>query len=192
MSKKTDKRTRLVEAADKLFYEQGVSITTLANIAALAEVPLGNVYYYFKSKDSIVLAVIEQRKQLLKNQFEACSSLSPIDRLKALVAQHQTNSQDAKAFGNWYGNLCQELCKNAPEGSSANTIAHAATDLFKSLFNWCQSQFVATGKNDEEALVLTLTLLSRLQGISLLTLVFKEISILDQQSQALVQWLEGL
>lgn len=41
MNKRTDKRARLVEAADKLFFEQGVNITTLANIAALADVPLG-------------------------------------------------------------------------------------------------------------------------------------------------------
>jgi AcrR family transcriptional regulator len=91
MSRKNDKRTRLVEAADKLFYEQGVTMTTLANIATLAEVPLGNVYYYFKSKNSIVLAVIEQRQHLLKNQLEECSTLSPIDRLKALVKQYQIN-----------------------------------------------------------------------------------------------------
>ncbi len=192
MSRKSDKRTRLVEAADKLFYEQGVSITTLANIATLAEVPLGNVYYYFKSKDSIVLAVIEQRQRLLKDQFEQWSALSARDRLKALVEQYLANSEEALAFGNWYGSLCQELCKNSAQGSAASTIASAASELFQSLLAWSQSQFAAMGKHEQEAKALALTLLSRLQGISLLTLVFKDAEILKTQHGALIGWLTTL
>lgn len=192
MTQKTDKRTRLVEAADKLFYEQGVSMTTLANIAALAEVPLGNVYYYFKSKDSIVLAVLEQRQRLLNQQFAQWEPLSPTQRLKALVEDYQANPREVLAFGNWYGNLCQELCKTAPEATSPNTLVQPATELFKSLLNWCQSQFTAIGKNEAEARALALTLLGRLQGMSLLTLLFKDAAVLDQQSQALIQSLEDL
>ena len=50
-ARRNDKRERLVQAADKLIYEQTFHTTTLANIAKLAEVPLGNVYYYFKTKE---------------------------------------------------------------------------------------------------------------------------------------------
>ena len=53
------KRERLVAAARKMFHEQGVEKTTLAEIAAAAEVPVGNVFYYFKTKDAIVSAVID-------------------------------------------------------------------------------------------------------------------------------------
>ena len=49
----SDKRTRLIEAADKLVQLQGFSQTTLADIAKKADVPLGNVYYYFKTKEEI-------------------------------------------------------------------------------------------------------------------------------------------
>jgi hypothetical protein len=42
------------------------------------------------------------------------------------------------------------------------------------------------GKNDEEAATLAFTLISRLQGMSLLTLVFKDRAILEAQSQALI------
>ena len=44
------KRERLIAAAAQRIYEQGVEKTTLADIAAAAGVPLGNVYYYFKTK----------------------------------------------------------------------------------------------------------------------------------------------
>jgi len=49
-----DKRARLVDGACRAFYEQGVEHTTLADIARIADVPLGNVYYYFKTKDDLV------------------------------------------------------------------------------------------------------------------------------------------
>src|SRR5436190_1322862 len=56
-SKRPGKRERLVTAAQELVYRQGVARTTLAHIAEAADVPVGNVYYYFKTKDDIVGAV---------------------------------------------------------------------------------------------------------------------------------------
>ena len=45
--KRSGKRERLVDSARDLFHERGVQRTTLAEVAERAEVPLGNVYYYF-------------------------------------------------------------------------------------------------------------------------------------------------
>ena len=42
-----DKRSRLLSAAMGLAYQNGFGATSLADIAREAEVPLGNVYYYF-------------------------------------------------------------------------------------------------------------------------------------------------
>ena len=47
------KRERLVGAACDLVYRLGAERTTLADIARAADVPLGNVYYYFRTKDDI-------------------------------------------------------------------------------------------------------------------------------------------
>ena len=59
----SNKRVRLLEAANKLVHAQGFNQTTLADIARAAEVPLGNVYYYFKTKDDIGSALIEHRAE---------------------------------------------------------------------------------------------------------------------------------
>src|SRR5258706_13900916 len=56
-----DKRSRLVSAAVGLAYRNGFVATSLADIAREAEVPLGNVYYYFKTKDEIGEAIVELR-----------------------------------------------------------------------------------------------------------------------------------
>jgi AcrR family transcriptional regulator len=48
-----DKRTRLIETAMKLAYRNGFRETSLADIAEAARVPVGNVYYYFKTKEEL-------------------------------------------------------------------------------------------------------------------------------------------
>src|SRR5260370_31156313 len=52
------KRARLVAAATHLLHQQGSERTTLADVAKLADVPVGNAYYYFKTKDDVIAAVI--------------------------------------------------------------------------------------------------------------------------------------
>src|SRR6266850_429827 len=56
-----DKRTRLSETATKLAYGRGFRETSLADIAEAARVPVGNVYYYFKTKEELAEAVVERR-----------------------------------------------------------------------------------------------------------------------------------
>src|SRR5712692_7746460 len=65
----TLKRDRLIEAAKILFYQQGVTGTTLADIAQQAEVPLGNIYYHFRTKEALVEAVIQAHLQELQSLF---------------------------------------------------------------------------------------------------------------------------
>src|SRR5438132_11481625 len=80
------KRERLVESARALFHEQGVHGTSLAEVADRAGVPLGNVYYYFKTKDALVGAVLNcylDQAATLIDSFER--SRTPQARLKALV-----------------------------------------------------------------------------------------------------------
>jgi AcrR family transcriptional regulator len=50
-----DTRRRIYEAALELFREKGFESTTMRDIAEKAEVALGGAYYYFASKEAIVL-----------------------------------------------------------------------------------------------------------------------------------------
>lgn len=183
MNKRTDKRARLVEAADKLFYEQGVNVTTLANIASLADVPLGNVYYYFKSKESIVLAVIARRREMIQGQFGEWNGLNNKGRLQSFVTYNASLKDQTSTFGDWLGSLCQELCKQTGE------ISIAASELLKDVLRWCETQFKELGKGDKSQ-ALALSLLSSLQGTNLLTLTFKDLKVSEQQSDFLSKWLE--
>src|ERR671936_990779 len=108
------KRERLVESATALFHEQGVHRTTLADVAERAEVPLGNVYYYFKTKDELVGAVLagyqEQAARLI-DTFER--GRTPQARLKALVRNWVDMRDAVVRHGCPIGTLCAELDKIA-------------------------------------------------------------------------------
>src|SRR5919108_2956046 len=83
---KGGKRERLVESATVLFHQQGVQRTTLAEVADRAEVPLGNVYYYFKTKDELVGAVVAGYKEQAAILIASLArSRTPQARLKALL-----------------------------------------------------------------------------------------------------------
>src|SRR5690242_16317844 len=107
------KRARLVAAATRLLHEQGIERTTLADIAGAADVPAGNVYYYFKTKDEVIAAVIEAHVQQVKTTLAAIDAhhRSPKSRLKALVREFTAQSEIVAQHGCPLGSLCSELGK---------------------------------------------------------------------------------
>lgn len=53
-------RTKIIEAASKIFASNGYTGTTVQQIAEHAELPKANVLYYFKSKEGIYGAVLSE------------------------------------------------------------------------------------------------------------------------------------
>src|SRR5260370_26942995 len=81
-----DKRTRLIETATKLAYGRGLRETSLADSAESARVPVGNVYYYFKTKEELAEAVVERRLEEFRAARAEWDLLSsPKERLLAFV-----------------------------------------------------------------------------------------------------------
>src|SRR3989304_6653253 len=108
MPRKTDKRIRLIEAAKVLIHQQGFNLTTLADIAKAADVPLGNVYYYFKTKEAILEAVLQKRSKEWENLFtEWEQNPDSKERLQALVQYFANQSEKLRQFGCVIGSLCQ-------------------------------------------------------------------------------------
>src|SRR5260370_40443515 len=107
------KRERLVGAAADLLYRQGVEKTTLADIAEAAEVPLGNIYYYFKTKDAIVDAVVEAHVRSIEETLASLDRRyrSPKGRLKALFRTLADRHDVIAQYGCPHGTLCSELEK---------------------------------------------------------------------------------
>ena len=188
MPRKTDKRVRLIEAAMVLIHQQSFNLTTLADIAHKADVPLGNVYYYFKKKEDIGEAVIEKLattySELLKHLDEFAQ---PLDRLKAFLNHTISNEslEQVARYGCPVGGLCQELSKQG------GPLADRAAKLLHDLLGWSEAQFNSMGCGAESA-NFALTLISSVQGTYLLTHTFKDPQFSIRQSEILLSWIERL
>ena len=187
MPRKTDKRVRLIEAAKLLIHQQGFNLTTLADIAQEADVPLGNVYYYFKTKEAIGVAVIEKRAAEWSERLASWShNNDPLARLFELVKFTSEDLETIARYGCPVGGLCQEL------GKQGGPLSDLAAKLLHDLLNWSEEQFRALGFSSERAGEHALHLVSSVQGVNLLTHTFKDPKLAHKQCSALEKWLEGL
>ena len=73
-AKSDETRARILAAAMDLFRRNGFTQTTMREIASQAGVALGAAYYYFDSKDAIVLAFYEHAAQEMEPLLEEALS----------------------------------------------------------------------------------------------------------------------
>jgi TetR/AcrR family transcriptional regulator, transcriptional repressor for nem operon len=109
-----DKRRRLVAAARRMLHEQGVERTTLADIAKAADVPVGNVYYYFKTKDELISAVIDAYEHDYGTLVATLGQQhTPQARLRALIRAWTDARERLTQYGCPIGTLSAELGKRS-------------------------------------------------------------------------------
>ena len=58
-------RARILEGARLLFWEEGYEATSLAELAGRTRVNLGSVYYFFRTKEKLLLGVLDLYTELL-------------------------------------------------------------------------------------------------------------------------------
>jgi AcrR family transcriptional regulator len=91
-------RDRILEAAERLFAERGFDRTSTARIAAAASVPHGLIFYHFKTKMDLLLAVVRDREVL------ALDSLLP-----PAAAATDTSADLARAVADLWQHLSAAL-----------------------------------------------------------------------------------
>jgi AcrR family transcriptional regulator len=64
-------RTRILDAALELFRTRGFEETTMRGIASAAGVSLGSAYYYFESKEDLVMAFYERAMEAMAPRLKA-------------------------------------------------------------------------------------------------------------------------
>ena len=186
MPRKTDKRVRLIEAAKTLIHQQGFNLTTLADIAQEADVPLGNVYYYFKTKEAIGEAVIEKRsKEYSELLAELDTKANPAERLRSFVMFGAEELELIARYGCPIGGLCQEL------GKQGGTLSDQAAKLLFDILQWTEKQFKEL-EFSEASEDLALHLVSSVQGTYLMTHTFKDPKIANRQSKSIMTWLNSV
>jgi AcrR family transcriptional regulator len=179
------KRERLVAAACQVLYEQGVERTTLADIALAADVPVGNVYYYFKTKDQLVEAAINAHANDLRAMLSALDQLrTPQARLKGLISALVEQRELAARYGCPFGTLACELDKRP------NGLDRTAAEVLGILADWAEQQFRSMGQAD--ARDLAIALIASYQGMSLLTNTFRDPELMVREGRRLERWIDSM
>jgi AcrR family transcriptional regulator len=178
-------RQQIMDAANQLFYHRGYNQTSFTDIAEAAGVPRGNFYYYFKTKDEILGAVIDRRVERIREMLAAwdAESADPRARLKRFLDMVRNSQDDLSRYGCPMGSLNIELGKAQP------TLKAKAKQMFDLFRDWLAAQFAVLGRRDADELAVHL--LGQAQGVSVLTQVYGDGDYLRRELDALASWLDS-
>lgn len=129
---RSDTRALIVSAARELFHREGFHSVSLARICAEAGVNPGSLYYYFRTKDALLEAVLEHNGDILPEWImkPAFSSTGdPVERIFAVLNRYRDLLERTDfALGCPIGNLALEL-SDPSQGVSAG--------LSQNFDRWC-------------------------------------------------------
>jgi AcrR family transcriptional regulator len=135
-------RQRILDAAAKVFREQGYANARLGDIAELAGMQAGSLYYHFDSREDLVAEIlrlgIETSWGHVQEAVDALAAeASPLDRLSAAIRAHTLSvleiSDYASAQARIVGQVPPEVLKGHVAdqrryGAYWNTLIQAAVD----------------------------------------------------------------
>jgi AcrR family transcriptional regulator len=179
------KRERLVASAAELLHRNGAGATSLADIAQHAQVPLGNVYYYFRTKDDLVRAVLTAQGDQVAAMIDGLAGLAgPAERLKALAARWDLMRDVVARYGCPFGSLTTELNRRD------DGLDREAAAPMRRILEWASTQFRELGCAEPDELAVTL--LAGIEGSALLAAALRDPELLSVQVRRLGDWIDSL
>lgn len=180
-------RTQIVKAADQLIYQKGYNQTSFTDIAMASKIPRGNLNYYFKTKDEVLVAVIQYRvseMQAMLKKWEL-EFPTPLERLKRYAQIISNVKNEVIHYGCPMGTLNSEL------GKVQQALQGISKQQFIIFEQWIKKQFQAMGctKNASE---LTIHLMVCTQGISTMAYVHQDTRLIQKEVKSIINWLDEL
>jgi AcrR family transcriptional regulator len=97
--KRKETLQRIAEVGLKLFLAKGYEATTLDEIAAAADISRRTFFYYFKSKDDILLAYVGGYADMLKASIlQNSSAEAPLDMVRAALLKVSSRFQTSETI----------------------------------------------------------------------------------------------
>jgi AcrR family transcriptional regulator len=177
-------RQRIVEAADELFYRRGYNQTSFQDISDSTGIPRGNFYYYFRTKDEILNAVVDARLAELSIMLKQCDvdTDDPRERLLRFSNMLEYNLDDVLQSGCPIGTLSSELVKDDPE------LHEKSQQAFQLLRDWIIKQFDDLGFSN--AGDLAMDLLAKMQGATVMGCAFKDADFIRRSHEEIKGWIK--
>ena len=179
-----DKRERLLHAGRELIHSKGFAGTTLADIADASGVPLGNVYYYFRTKQALLEAVVGAQKDDFRDRaanFEKRDT--PRARLQAYLDSVIEARESITRHGCPVGSLSQEMNKSS--GVSRGRVNEGL--ILRA--EWVSEQFRALGRSDAQDL--GVWLIASIQGVILMANAMSDPGVIERQIGQLKAWIDA-
>ncbi len=126
-------RAGIVDAAMRLFRENGYDATTMRAIADEAGVSLGSAYYYFSGKEELVQAFYDQIQVEHATAAEAAYG-TPVfaDRLRRVMEAFVDVAEPFHDFGGqFFKNAADPASPLSPFSQQSAPARQASTDLFR-------------------------------------------------------------
>ena len=163
-------RARIVAAAARLFYNEGIRAASVDAIAEKAGITKKTLYYHFRSKDELIAAYLESRDQptldLYAHWFEQTAG-SAADKVRGLFAEFARAANTAKWKGCGFQRTAAELA-NTP-GHPALKAGAAHKKRFEA---WLEGTLVREGVDNAANVARSIVVL--LDGASAVMLVHRD------------------
>lgn len=184
-TKGASNRQRIIEAADRLFHTRGYNQTSFSDISDVTGIPRGNFYYYFKTKDDILNAVVDDRLGAYRKMLAVCEreTEDPRQRLLSFVGFLDSHAEGIIESGCPIGSLTSELAKDEPE------LQLKSREVFDLLREWLAKQLGMLGLNNTSERALNI--LARMQGVSIIACAYKDRDYLQRNITELKSWINS-
>lgn len=185
-TKGDNNRQRIIEVADHLFYTRGYNQTSFRDISDETGIPRGNFYYYFKTKDEILDAVVDARVKAFNHMLSACDAATPDPRKRILCFTSMLSASEENILqsGCPIGTLSSELAKDGDE------LLEVSRAVFTQVRKWLAEQFTTMGF--KEADTKAMDLLARMQGVTVMACAFKDRKFLRKSHEDIQAWINNM
>lgn len=110
-------RNLLLDTAERLFFENGVSKTSLADIATAAKLTRGAIYWHFKNKVDLLQAMMERVRLPLEILVDAPEDMAPLNALNdfavKMLRETATNPRRRRVLS-----ILMHKCENNDEAKA--------------------------------------------------------------------------
>ena len=158
--KSATNRDLLVKAAASRFHRFGLPASSIANVANDAGIPPGNVYYYFRTKDALAIAVQDYWQRCTADALDEIDArhVDARARLLEYLDRSERNAPLYAVSGCPIAALSRDFRGG---GSSLQALAGA---IFEQQAEWLARQFAATGVPQREQMTAAWAILTAIQG----------------------------
>lgn len=152
-------RERILDAAERLFFVDGIGVTGVDRVAAEAGVAIATLYTHVGSKDGLLAAVLERRLTAWTAQWEASIEASGSPRARLLALFDALIEYRASQQTQWCCFLATASERPRAERPSADPVMRLVDADAQALVGRLRQLADEAGLDDPEATVAQLVLL---------------------------------